>query len=86
MGQATPPDAVNGILGTATGIAAGAEHTLAIVGGGGRVSKLPRRPDEKHLGKCAHLPRSGAAGVPFSVLTAVLGAAICRSTPLYAGR
>ena len=35
MGQATPPDDVIGILETATGIAAGAEHTLAIVGGGG---------------------------------------------------
>ena len=29
---------------------------------------------------------AGAAWVPFPVLTAVLGAAICRSTPLYAGR
>ena len=27
-----------------------------------------------------------AAWVPFPVLSAVLGAAICRSTPLYAGR
>jgi hypothetical protein len=31
-GQATPPDAVNGILGIATDIAAGGAHSLAIVG------------------------------------------------------
>jgi hypothetical protein len=30
-GQATPPDAVNGVSGTATDIAAGYYHTLAIV-------------------------------------------------------
>jgi hypothetical protein len=30
--QATPPDAVNGVSGTATEIAAGYAHTLAIVG------------------------------------------------------
>jgi hypothetical protein len=29
-GQATPPDAVNGVSGTATDIAAGTDHTLAI--------------------------------------------------------
>ena len=29
-GQATPPDAVNGVLGAATDIAAGTDHTLAI--------------------------------------------------------
>ncbi len=33
---------------------------------------------------CGPRPNHGAAGVPFPVLTAVLGAAICRSTPLYA--
>ncbi len=32
------------------------------------------------------LPIVGAAWVPFPALTAVLGAAICRSTPPYAGR
>jgi hypothetical protein len=32
FGQATPPDAVNGVSGTATDIAAGSYHTLAIVG------------------------------------------------------
>jgi hypothetical protein len=31
-GQATPPDAVNGVSGTATDIAAGGNHSLAIVG------------------------------------------------------
>jgi hypothetical protein len=31
-------------------------------------------------------PEFSAAWVPFPVLSAVLGAAICRSTPLYAGR
>jgi hypothetical protein len=31
-------------------------------------------------------PFSSAAWVPFPVLSDVLGAAICRSTPLYAGR
>jgi hypothetical protein len=30
-GQATPPDAVNGVSGSATDISAGDEHTLAIV-------------------------------------------------------
>jgi len=37
-------------------------------------------------GGCAHAPKSGAAWVPFRVLSAVLGAAICRSTPPCAGR
>jgi hypothetical protein len=37
-GQATPPDAVNGVSGTATDISAGGEHTLAIAA----PLKLPR--------------------------------------------
>jgi hypothetical protein len=36
-GQATPPDAVNGVLGTATAIAAGGEHSCAIQAGTGDV-------------------------------------------------